>query len=191
MQSVITFVKRPQFTAVLIIVFLLLLIYIFQTNYTLVSKNSVIDQTLPGLPVRLTIPAINIQAVVQSMGVTASGEMDVPNNSVDVGWFKLGSRPGLKGSAVIAGHVDDHNGNAGIFMNLYKLKQGDNIYIEDDTGKTISFVVRESRLYDPGYAEEVFSANGKAHLNLITCDGVRDGIKKSYSKRLVVFTDAN
>jgi hypothetical protein len=32
-------------------------------------------------------------------------------------------------------------------------------------------------------------SNDKAHLNLITCDGVWDVTKKSYSKRLVVFAD--
>jgi hypothetical protein len=53
----------------------------------------------------------------------------------------------------------------------------------------MAFVVRESRTYNPGYAEEVFSANDGAHLNLVTCDGVWDGAKKSYSKRLVIFAD--
>jgi len=72
---------------------------------------------------------------------------------------------------------------------LYKLKKGDRLYIEDGKGKSLAFVVQESRTYDPGYADDVFSRNDGAHLNLITCDGVWDGTKKSYSKRLVVFAD--
>ena len=63
------------------------------------------------------------------------------------------------------------------------------MYIKDDQGTTISFIVRESRTYDPGYADDVFSQNDRVHLNLVTCDGVWDGVKKSYSKRLVVFAD--
>jgi sortase (surface protein transpeptidase) len=72
---------------------------------------------------------------------------------------------------------------------LYKLKKGNILYIKDAKGKIISFVVRESRIYDPGYANDVFNGSDSAYLNLITCDGVWDGAKKSYSKRLVVFTD--
>jgi len=130
-----------------------------------------------------------VNAAIQPLGVTPNGEMDVPGNIVDVGWFKPGPRPGEKGSAVIAGHFDGKNGEAGVFFNLYKLKEGDKIYIKDDKGVSITFVIRESRTYDPGYAEDVFSSNNGIHLNLITCDGVWDGVKKSYSKRLVVFTD--
>jgi LPXTG-site transpeptidase (sortase) family protein len=115
--------------------------------------------------------------------------MEVPSNAVDVGWFDLGPRPGEKGSAVIAGHFDGENGGVGVFNNLYKLKKGDKLYVEDDKGTTLLFVVRESRIYNPGYADEVFSRNDSAYLNLITCDGVWDKAKKSYSERLVVFTD--
>lgn len=135
------------------------------------------------------IPAINVNAEIWQLGVTQAGEMEVPNNTVDVGWFKLGARPGDRGSAVIAGHFDGENGEVGVFTNLNKLKTGDKLYIEDGYGASITFVVRESRIYNPGFAEEVFSLSDSAHLNLITCDGVWDGSKKSFSKRLVVFAD--
>lgn len=50
---------------------------------------------------------------------------------------------------------------------------------------------RESRTYDAlADATRVFrSDDGKAHLNLITCQGAWDKQAKQYSKRLVVFTD--
>lgn len=143
----------------------------------------------PGLPVRLRIPKINVEATIEFTGLTSEGAMEVPSNAINVGWFKLGPRPGEKGSAVIAGHFDGDNGGAGIFTNLNKLREGDELYIETNKGTSVAFVVRESRTYDPGHADEVFSRSDGAHLNLITCDGVWDGVKKSYSKRLVVFTD--
>ncbi|HSX40130.1 MAG TPA: class F sortase [Candidatus Saccharimonadales bacterium] len=152
-------------------------------------QSQVVTNVAAKLPVRLLIPAINVSANIQQVGVTAEGAMDVPSNTVDVGWFKLGVHPGERGSAVIAGHFDGENGATAVFSDLYKLKEGDKLYIEDAKGKTITFVVRTSRIYDPGYADEVFSANDIAHLNLITCDGVWEGSKKSYSKRLVVFSD--
>ena len=169
---------------------LLLLFHLTQgTNKKSVSQNQVVSKVSLGLPVRLIIPAINVNATIQHVGVSPKGEMEVPSNIVDVGWFKFGPRPGERGSAVIAGHLDGKNGEAGVFINLYKLKKGDKLYIEDSKGTSITFVVQESRTYDPGYADDVFSGNNSAYLNLITCDGVWDGVKKSYSKRLVVFAD--
>jgi LPXTG-site transpeptidase (sortase) family protein len=139
--------------------------------------------------VRLTIPAINVNAGIQLLGVTPQGDMEVPDNAVDVGWFKLGPRPGEKGSAVIAGHFDGQNGEPGVFTKLNMLTKGDKLYVKNNIGITTTFIVRENRIYNPGYAEEVFSSNDGTHVNLVTCDGVWDGKAKSYTKRLVVFTD--
>ena len=144
-----------------------------------------------GRPVRLKIPGINVDAAVEFVGLTSDGAMGVPKDSADVAWFNLGQRPGENGSAVIAGHYGWKNRKASAFDNLYKLRPGDKIYIEDDKGMTITFVVRLSRRYDSNAdAPEVFSSNdGKSHLNLVTCEGIWDKASKSYSKRLVVFTD--
>jgi LPXTG-site transpeptidase (sortase) family protein len=78
-----------------------------------------------------------------------------------------------------------------VFNNLSRLQQGDKIYFVDEKGATVTFVVREIRTYDPAAdASGVFGSNdGKAHLNLITCDGVWNDSSKQYSKRLVVFAD--
>lgn len=152
-------------------------------------QGQVLGKISPGLPVRLTIPAININATVEHVGVNPEGEMEVPSNAINVGWFTLGSRPGEKGSAVISGHFDSQNDEVGVFANLHKLKKGDKLYAEDSKGISTIFVVKESRIYDPGYAEDVFTRSDGTYLTLITCDGVWDGDTKSYSKRLVVFAD--
>lgn len=143
-----------------------------------------------GIPVRIKIPKIHLDAVIQQVGFSKDGAMDVPTNSVDVGWFKLGPKPGEKGSAVIDGHLDAINGVQGVFYNLHQLIRGDKIYIEDGKGTSIAFIVRMSRTYDPNEdVPDVFNKTDGNYLNLITCDGVWDKGQKSYSKRLVVFTD--
>src|SRR3989338_8569269 len=38
-----------------------------------------------GFPVRLIIPALNVNAKIQKVGITKKGNMAVPNNFVDVG----------------------------------------------------------------------------------------------------------
>jgi len=143
---------------------------------------------VPGNPTRLVIPSLNIDAHVQHVGVDARGEMEVPSNITDVGWFKIGSLPGMKGSAVIAGHFDGINKENGVFVHLNRLKKGDKLYTIDEAGSLTHFMVQETRMYDPGYADEVFAQNDTSRLNLVTCDGVWEEGKKSYNKRLVVFT---
>jgi len=144
-----------------------------------------------GFPMHLRIPEINVDADIEYVGLTSGGAMGVPKNQDNVAWFKLGQRPGEDGSAVIAGHYGLKNGKGSVFDSLHKLIKGDKLYIEDDKGKIITFVVREIKSYNPqADATEVFnSSDGKSHLNLITCEGTWDKISKSYSQRLVVFTD--
>ena len=143
------------------------------------------------LPTRLVIPAMQLDTVVESVGLTPQGEMGVPKGSVDVAWFDLGPRPGQRGSAVIAGHYGWKDGIAAAFDHLSALRVGNELYVVDEKGATTTFIVRDIRDYDQ-YADAsgIFSStDGKAHLNLITCEGVWSGALKSYAKRLVVFTD--
>lgn len=192
--------ERPYFIGILAALALILFSYLANGIYTKKVEQRQMEakeQTLGvetqkerrELPRRLIIPTINVDAAIVYVGLTSKGAMEVPKKTVDVGWFNLGPRPGERGSSVIAGHFNGENGEVGVFINLNKLKEGDRVYIEDNNGTTTSFVVRTSRTYDPGYADDVFSGSDSAHLNLITCDGVWDGVKKTYSKRLVVFTD--
>jgi len=149
------------------------------------------EQAGSGLPARLTIPKINVDAAVEQVGLAPDGAMDVPKGPDDVAWFNLGKRPGDVGSAVMAGHFGWKNGIPAVFDNLNKLQKGDNIYVEDEKGVVTTFIVREIKTYDQNAdAGSVFSSSdGKAHLNLVTCEGVWNKAQKSYSNRLVVFAD--
>lgn len=166
-----------------------------QNQEASITENTVAlqiqEESIVGLPVRLRIPSINVDAPFEYVGLTADKAMDVPRERSNVAWFKLGQRPGENGTAVIAGHYGRQDTKGSVFDNLHKLRKGDKIYIEDDRGDIISFVVRESRRYDPqADASAVFgSDDGKSHLNLITCEGIWDEASDAYSRRLVVFTD--
>jgi len=143
------------------------------------------------LPVRLTIPKINVDAAIEYVGLAPDGSMDVPKEPGNAGWFSLGPRPGEKGTAVVAGHFGWKDGKAAVFDDLHLLQAGDRIYVENEKGTTTAFVVRESRTYgENDNPSDAYSSNdGKVHLNLITCEGVWNKNKKSYSDRLVVFAD--
>ena len=155
---------------------------------TLIGGQTLSTNT--GLPIFLTIPKIGVDAAITYVGLTPSGAMGVPEDPDDVVWYKFGPRPGEIGSSVIAGHSGWKDGTPAVFDKLSALKIGDKIYVAN-TKETMTFVVRELRMYDENAdAANVFgSSDGKAHLNLVTCEGVWDTVSESYSDRFVVFTD--
>jgi LPXTG-site transpeptidase (sortase) family protein len=149
-------------------------------------------QASPGIPIHLNIPKIGVDAEIDSVGVTADGAVGAPKGPTNVTWFNLGPRPGDNGSAVITGHYGQwKNGDGSVFDDLSELNPGDKIYIEDEKGATLPFVVRELHKYDRDeYVSEAFSSDdGKAHLNLITCEGIWIKTQRTYSGRLIVFAD--
>lgn len=159
---------------------------IIEENYF----NKKVIQTEISLPVFLRIPAIEVDAIIEYVGLTTNGAMDVPKNNLNVAWFNLGSLPGAEGSAVIAGHLDGKNGQKAVFYNLKKLKKGDEVFIEDDQKKIITFIVREIKIYDSEIsASEIFNSDQGQHLNLITCTGNWSKSQNKYTQRLIVFTD--
>lgn len=183
-----------------VIIFLVFIFYvnfenIFQRNPTPLTENIIApdqqQEVAVGLPMRLKIPSISIDVAIEYVGLTPDGAMDIPKSTDEVGWFEFGQKPGEEGNAVIAGHYGLYAGKPSVFDELHKLTLGDKIYVEDDKGSTISFVVRESRSYDPlADATEVFSSEDeKSHLNLVTCEGTWDDDTKSFSKRMVIFAD--
>lgn len=142
-----------------------------------------------GLPVRLSIPKIHVDASILYMGLTPAGDMDVPADLVNVGWYKYGPHPGDVGSAVIAGHLEGYK-DLGVFIDLIKLQKGDTLSILNDKGVTTTFVVRELKSYpQKDRPSEIFHSEDGVHLNLITCTGIWNNTTKRYSERLVVFAD--
>ncbi len=145
----------------------------------------------PGIPIRLVIPKIKVDALIETKGISALGAMEVPKGPTTTAWFDLGPRPGERGSAVIAGHFGWKDGISAVFDGLHTLEKGDKIMIFDAKGAETFFLVREVRSYGENEnASDVFgSADGGAHLNLVTCEGVWNKARKSYSDRVVVFAD--
>ena len=182
-------------------VFLLMWVLLGQSSYaktvsssdSQTSKNFIdsSSQAIPGFPIRLKISKIKVNAAIEQVGLTADGAMGIPKLPRNAAWYNDGPRPGEIGSATISGHLNWYKGVTGVFAKLNQLKVGDIITVQDDVGNMISFVVRKVRLYGAQEdATDVFTSDdGKAHLNLITCDGIWDKKTKQYSKRLVVFTD--
>lgn len=155
------------------------------------DEISPVAQASSGLPIRLKIQKLNIDAAVEYVGLAPDGTMDVPKGPANVAWFNRGPHPGDTGNSIIAGHFGWKDTIPAVFDNLHTLRKGDKVIVQNDAGETVTFVVRELRTFDEHEdASDVFvSSDGKAHLNLITCKGVWNKDQKSYSERLVVFAD--
>jgi len=141
------------------------------------------------LPERVRIPVLAIDTRVEQVGINTKGNMAAPSNYSDAGWYKYGTRPGEKGSAVLAGHLDNGLALDGVFRHLDQLEVGDDIYVETKEGKSLHFVVSATAVYPyTGVPTEMlFTRDDKARLNLITCGGGWLKDAKTYSERLVVY----
>lgn len=150
--------------------------------------NRVLTETLT--PTRLSIPSLDVDASVEALGLNASGNMAAPTTYYTVAWYKDGPKPGEAGNTVIAGHLDNSLGLAGVFYKLDQLQFGDTIVVRGEEGEA-RYAVRSMTVYDAENApnEEIFATEGPSRLVLITCDGAwREGTR-SYDKRLIVVAE--
>ncbi len=142
-------------------------------------------------PVRLQIPAIGVDAVVEEVGEDAVGRMDTPTRVEDVAWYESGVAPGEIGNAVMAGHLDRADGRPAVFWSLGKLRPGDEILVTDAGGAEYRFQVTQVAVYpyDEAPLAEIFGFSLRSRLNLITCRGRWDRKQGTYQERLVVFSE--
>lgn len=140
----------------------------------------------------LIIPSIHVRAPVEQVGVTPSGNMDVPGHNPweDVGWLREGPQPGQPGSAVIDGHLDRPGGAPAVFWDLNKMHVGDSVMVTDANQHTAKFLVTKIVSYPPNNAplNDIFQNNSGSFLNLITCAGAWIPAEHQTTLRLVVYT---
>lgn len=147
------------------------------------------DRVPHSTPVRLLIPAIDLDVSLIKLGQHADGTVEVPSNPAVPGWYSLGPSPGQQGSAVILGHVDSSTGPA-VFYLLRYVKAGDAIVVELRNGSVAHFVVGSSVTYANADFpnERVYTPHGYAGLQLVTCGGGYDTVAGHYLGNVVVYT---
>jgi len=146
----------------------------------------------PHLPRYITIRSLGIyNSRVEQSGIDAKGEMSVPYNTWNTGWYINSDLPGkIGGTAVIDGHSGD--GHC-IFNNLPRIQPGAEIVIEMGDEKTkYTYVVTgvvTKQIGDEAnqYMETALARKpGVAQLTLITCTGDWWQQSRTYSHRLFV-----
>jgi LPXTG-site transpeptidase (sortase) family protein len=158
------------------------------------SPTATVPVATPALRkiVRLIIPAINIDAPIEPVGLVEGKYLAVPTQNPweGVGWYQYGPLPGERGSAVIDGHLDRPGALPAVFWNLHKLQAGDVVMVVDASGKIWRFRVTATHKYAPDAAplREIFGNGSGMHLNLITCSGQWVAAQHQTTLRLVVYT---
>jgi hypothetical protein len=161
------------------------------------------------VPLRLRIPSLGVDATVLGVGITKQNVMDAPMGPrgdrvwQQAFWYRGSAVPGAASTALMAGHIDG-GGHPAIFAHIADLKAGDAIIVHDTrTGLDVRFAVTGSVTYSleqtrtPAVLGRMYgtgpvagtkpqpSADGLAHLTLVTCSGTfRNG---THDHRLVVY----
>ncbi|GII93316.1 class F sortase [Sinosporangium siamense] len=148
------------------------------------AKNSKVRTT------RIVIPSLGVSAPMTSIGLRASGEIQVPpmNRSNLVGWYRHGPKPGELGPAVILGHVTNKRG-AAVFNRVKELQKGRKIRIYRSDNTVAEFTVSgiEQVRKDVFPTQRVYGNTKVAELRLVTCGGVLNTKSHSYSDNVIVY----
>ncbi|MFH8729938.1 MULTISPECIES: class F sortase [unclassified Streptomyces] len=140
-------------------------------------------------PDRIRIPSIRVDAPLMGLALTPQGSLGVPPPEQKnlAGWYDAGTAPGVRGTAVVAGHVDNAEGPA-VFYDLGALTRGRAIEVDRRDGSVAVFTVDAVEVYDARAFpdEKVYGAADRPELRVITCGG---GYSKQtgYRGNVVVF----
>ncbi|MEO5832974.1 MAG: class F sortase [Nakamurella sp.] len=143
----------------------------------------------PAAPVRLQLPQLGIDNPVIPVGVTDTGDLEIPKDVKEVGWYRFGPAPGASmGSAVLTGHVDDARQGAGPLSRLGELIEGDRVTVVDETGASRVFTVlaREEWSKSAVPMDRLFDRGGSPRLVLITCGGAFDSGTGHYEDNVAI-----
>lgn len=133
----------------------------------------------PAIPVRLLIPAINLDAPIVTMGwsvVEQAGqqvsEWDVPNWRA-AGWLKTSALVGAPGNTVLEGHQDI---DGRVFEDLEYVREGDEIQVQTASQTRKYMVALRTIVPEKDQPLEVRRENGRwigpsndERLTLVTC----------------------
>lgn len=143
------------------------------------------------VPVRLTIPAIGVNAQVIPLGLDAGGGVAIPPLSTPflTSWYDRGAAPGQDGPAVLLGHVDAAAVGPAVFYKIGDLVPGDLVYVARRDQRTAVFRVTAVAMYqqEDFPTRLVYGFTPNPTLRLITCGGDYDAQTHTYLDRTIAF----
>ena len=143
-------------------------------------------------PRRLVVGAVDIAMPVLATGVTADGQMELPADPSQVGWYRFGALPGdPEGSAVLGGHVDSVRYGTGPLARLAQVREGARVMVTSGEGQRLAYrvtsVERISKAALP--VDRLFDPTGPHRLVIVTCGGRYLPEAGGYEDNIVVIAE--
>jgi hypothetical protein len=141
------------------------------------------------VPVLLRIPAIGVNAPVVPAGVETGGELAIPPDPSDVGWWAGGAYPGKSSGAVIlGGHIDSAVSGPGALLRLQDIRPGDSVTLAA-AGRSYRYRVVALRTFVKGslLVAAVFGQQVTARLVIVSCGGPFDAATGHYLATIVAY----
>ncbi len=154
------------------------------------STDSEATSNSPALPAELRIDRIGVRSSFEHLGRNSIGAMADPVGWDNVSWFNEGPRPGERGNAAVAGHLDRPGGAPAAFWNLRQLRPGDRVTVITEAGEELVFEITEMEQFHINNppTSKIFGSSDSRDMNLITCAGNWDTSIGMYDQRLVAYT---
>ena len=140
-------------------------------------------------PRRVSLARVGIDMPIVATGVRRDGQMELPDDPREIGWYRFGAVPGDdRGSAVLGGHVDSQRYGVGPLAKLAGAQRGDRIVVTGPDGQRLRYRVTSveriakaalptDRLFDPDVAHR---------LVVVTCGGRYLPAAGGYEDNIVV-----
>lgn len=146
----------------------------------------------PSKPVRLEIPSIGVDSVVQHLGQDAEGGLEVPapgSHYDEAAWYRYSPTPGERGPAVLLGHIDSAADGPSVFFRLGELRAGARVVVTRADRSIAFFVVDAVHRYAKKDfpTRLVYGDIDHAGLRILTCGGAFDHASRHYLDNIVVF----
>lgn len=140
----------------------------------------------------LSIPAIDVQSVLNPLGLDGAGALEVPARGPhydEAAWFTGSPYPGETGPTVLLGHVNGRGGAPSVFYRLAELGIGDVVTVSRPDGTQVTFEVYDSQRYqkDEFPTQAVYGDTAGSELRVITCGGDWDASVGHYRDNVVVY----
>jgi len=140
-------------------------------------------------PVRLEVDSVDLDMPVVPVGVTDAGDMEIPADADEAGWYRFGPAPADEdGNTLLAAHVDSRRTGIGPFSRLRDVAVGAAVELTDDAGTVhryrVTDVVKVAK--DDAPLDVWFARTGPPRLVLVTCGGTWRADVGHYSDNVVV-----
>lgn len=154
------------------------------------------NRCVAGVPARLVIPALGVNATFQDIGVDTSAPADSqgrrplgnPSDRTQAGWYSAGPQPGSgTGTVLVNGHTY-HDGSA-IFKDSFasQIADGQRIDVVQVNGSTCSYQVQrvwrdvaKSDYPSIVSGQNLYNFSGPERLFLATCGGPFNSAEQNY-----------